>query len=231
MERSEAFVADLERAKAALRQEPEALKSLCALIDRLVQDVARRFSLPQGMESELSSTVRAHVLVGLDEDAPALSAYSGAGPLHAWLKTTVVRTALNLRRALHREQSFPSVERDSLALPDADPEMELMRRRFRAAFPRALESAMAQLHSRDRLLLKLHHLDGLSTDRIAKMYGTHRVTITRWLVSARQEILAHTRRALAIELNAPEAELDSWMRLMRSRLSVSVRRVLGGEQQ
>ncbi len=221
------FEEDLTVARAALAGDAAALSRLCEQVERLGQEATRRLSLGQTVSSELASVVRARVLVGLDGEPARLGEYSGAGPLTAWLRTIVLRTALNLQRATRRERALPSVERDALALPDADPELDVMKRRFREAFPAALEAAMSALHSRDRLLLKLHYLDGLTTERIAALYNTHRVTVSRWLVAARQDLLAGTREALSKELRAHGPELDSWLRLARSQLSVSIRRFLG----
>jgi RNA polymerase sigma-70 factor, ECF subfamily len=57
---------------------------------------------------------------------------------------------------------------------------------------------------------------------LAATLGVGRATVTRWIASARQEILASARRKLGEELSLRPAELESLMGLMRSRLDLSL---------
>ena len=74
--------------------------------------------------------------------------------------------------------------------------------------------------------LRLHYLDGLSTERIGELYGAHRVTVARWLASARASLLDETRKRLAERLGVPATKVDSLIRILWSKLDVSLSREL-----
>ncbi|WP_395812894.1 sigma factor-like helix-turn-helix DNA-binding protein [Archangium minus] len=60
-----------------------------------------------------------------------------------------------------------------------------------------LAEALAALPSRERTVLRLHLVEGLSLERIGTVYRTHKSTVSRWLARAREEVLAGTRSRLA----------------------------------
>jgi RNA polymerase sigma-70 factor (ECF subfamily) len=105
-----------------------------------------------------------------------------------------------------------------------------MKARYQAAFRAAFEDAVRRLEPRDRNLLRLHHLDAVTLDQLAAMYGVHRATAVRWLSDVRRRLLADTRRSLRAALGVAEDELDSVMALIESRLDVSVRRLLASRE-
>ena len=64
-------------------------------------------------------------------------------------------------------------------------------------------------------------LDGLTIDEIAPMYGVHRATAARWIASAKQDVLARTRKQLMTELHLDAGEVDSLIRLVQSRIELT----------
>ena len=62
---------------------------------------------------------------------------------------------------------------------------------------------------------------------LATMYGVHRATAKRWLASARETLMQRTREHLQAALGVNTVELRSAMDLARSRLELSLSRVLG----
>jgi len=76
------------------------------------------------------------------------------------------------------------------------------------------------------MLLHQHALDGLSIDKLAAFYRVHRATTARWLDAARQAVLDGTRRELVSRLQLSVNELDSIMRMIGSRLDVSLPELL-----
>ena len=116
-------------------------------------------------------------------------------------------------------------------MADPDPELALLRARHRASFRAAFARAIAALTARERAVLRLSTLDGLTLARIGAMYGRDASTVSRWLEQIRHALLAATRTELAAELGGSPAELESLMRLADSELSVSLTRLLasGGD--
>ena len=66
----------------------------------------------------------------------------------------------------------------------------------------------------------------VTLEALATMYGVHRATITRHLASARATLERETRREMGRTLSLPPSELDEVMALIRSRMDVSVDRLL-----
>jgi RNA polymerase sigma-70 factor (ECF subfamily) len=138
-----------------------------------------------------------------------------------------VRSALNLGRAKgdQRHDSLPS----GLIAQD-QPELELVRAKYRPAFEDALRTALETLPARDRAILSASVGEGLSIDKLAEMYGVGRSTAARWLIAARERLTAETRRTLQERLGLTPSELDSIAAAVRDDLDVSIIRLLDLEQ-
>ncbi len=61
---------------------------------------------------------------------------------------------------------------------------------------------------------------------MGKLHQVHRATAARWLQSIRDALLERTRVELQARLGAGAADVDSVIRLVASRLDVSLERVL-----
>ena len=120
---------------------------------------------------------------------PRIRAYNGAGPLEQWIKVVAIRTAIDLHRT---DQSIPRIEGAWL-------ETLLRRRRGRVlADDEGRIQARAgggdpgpgrELSPRDRAILRLHVVEGVSIEKIAASYGVHRVTVARWVWTAGETLL------------------------------------------
>jgi RNA polymerase sigma-70 factor (ECF subfamily) len=135
-----------------------------------------------------------------------------------------VRLALNAARPGAREELVAEPPDGPLA--DPDPELALLRARYRASFREAFTQALTALTPRDRTLLRLTALDGLTCARVGQMYGKDASTISRWLAQSRAVLLERTRTILAQTLALSESALDSAMRAADSELNLSLVRLL-----
>ncbi|MFP2927403.1 sigma-70 family RNA polymerase sigma factor, partial [Pyxidicoccus sp. 3LG] len=157
---------------------------------------------------------------------PGWREYEGAGPLVAWLRAAAVRTALNLQRAEGRraraEEDAEAGPLMDAASPDADLELDYLRRHHRQDFQVALTEALAALPTRERTLLRLHLVEGLSLERIGAMYQTHKSTVSRQVAKAREALLAGARQRLAERLRLSSDELHSLMRAVQGELDLSL---------
>ncbi|HEU4535220.1 MAG TPA: hypothetical protein VFS00_13925, partial [Polyangiaceae bacterium] len=153
---------------------------------------------------------------------PRVADFSGRGAIGAWARVVAVRQAVVLLRRQRRE--LP-VEDDELARklePDAGPELGHLKERYRDEFKAAFAEALGALSGAERALLRQHALDGLSIDKLAALYKIHRATAARRVEAARRAALEQTRRALGRRLRLEADELDSVMRLIESRLDVTL---------
>ncbi|WP_375769430.1 sigma-70 family RNA polymerase sigma factor [Archangium gephyra] len=177
--------------------------------------------------SEVCQVLREKLLTSDSGQPPRLAGYLGQGPLAAWLRAAAVRTALNLRRSAQRQARAEEEALAEATLPGGThPELELLRQRHRADFQAALAEALASLPSRERTVLRLHLVEGLSLERIGTAYRTHKSTVSRWLAHAREEVLAGTRSRLAERLRLSSGELHSFLRDVPAQLDQSLSALL-----
>ena len=158
---------------------------------------------------EIAQLARVRLVVG---DAPGLASYRGRGSLAAFVRTLVMRLALDQHRAT-REIPSDSIE----TLVDrvgADPELAHMRERYANDLGAALQTAWRALAPHDRFVLDLELHQHLGIEQIASIYGIHRTNATRRIASARAAFVSGTRDALRAKLGIGDVTLDSILRLM-----------------
>jgi RNA polymerase sigma-70 factor, ECF subfamily len=175
---------------------------------------------------EVLSRLRQKLFVAGPGSEPAIAQYSGRSSLRTWLNVALVRVTLDVTTRNVRE--LPVEDEILAALPaeGADPELEHFKRLYAAEFRSALTDAIAGLARRERNLLRHGFVDGLTIDQIGVLYGAHRSTAARWVRAARQNLLTRLRRALVARLGVSQTELQSIVRLIESRIDVSLRRCL-----
>lgn len=220
-------VEDVYLAFACLQHNKHAV---LALHQRVLPD-ARAAQNLLGATASFVEEVRQALLevlfVGTGNSPPALRTYSGRGNLDNFLRATALRTASNIRRRTAKEVQVDDVVQQGDELERfVDVEMELIKEHYRSHFAAAFRDALAQLEARDRNVLRLSVVDGLNIDEIGTIYQVHRTTTARWLARIRKDLLVGTRRALAERLNIQGPELDSLLRVLQTRLDISVGRYL-----
>ena len=149
-------------------------------------------------------------------------AYSGAGALAVWLKVVAVREAQKLRRGAVQTNTVSDDSLSVMPTPEADPELRFMKLQHRAHFKVCFQEALAQLGKREKSVLRMSLVEGLSIDDIGKVYDVHRATAARWLTSAREQLVRDCRVKLAGRLGVSEPELDELMGNVQSNLSISL---------
>lgn len=180
--------------------------------------------LSAAVVDDVVQATRAKLLVAPAGASPRLLAYAGQGKLRGLVQVVAARLALDHVRGQARFAPDDAVA--GLVAADDDPELAYLKAHYRDAWKLAFTAAAAELEARDRNLLRLHHLSGVTLEQLAAMYGVHRATVVRWLADARRRLLAGTRARLGASLEVSAAELDSIMNLIDSRLDASVGRLL-----
>jgi len=85
---------------------------------------------------------------------------------------------------------------------------------------------MSGLSARDRLLLALYYLRGVSLKAISRQFGIHEATVSRWLDRLRREIRNQVERELRKKHGLRASEIQS---LWRWISIPSVRDAIAGE--
>jgi RNA polymerase sigma-70 factor (ECF subfamily) len=172
---------------------------------------------------DIRATVRDKLLLSEGGRPPRVVDYAGRGRLRGLIQVTATRTAIDRIRLEDREAELPAEHQLAAA---GDVELSLIKAQYREAFVAGFTIAVSALDRRDRNLLRLHLLGGVTLEQLAKMYGVHRATVVRWLGSARGALFDATRAHVAKSIGAPDDELDQMFDLVRSRVELSVERLL-----
>lgn len=203
--------------------------ALAAFDEHLLPAACEGLSAGAALEpGELRQLIRVQLLAPGPSSRPRIAAYAGTGPLKHWLRAAAHRAAID---ELRRRKAISGGEADPLHAVElgGDPELEYLKRHYRGDFRAAFGRAFEALSTRERAVLRLHVIEGLTTERIGAIYGVTRVTVSRWLSRAKAELLDETRRALAERLSLPPAEVESLLGLVASRLDVSLLSLLREE--
>jgi RNA polymerase sigma-70 factor (ECF subfamily) len=194
-----------------------------AVLDRRILSqvprwVGRLAQSPEDVQQEL----RAALLFG--EGGGRLRDYAGRGSLERWIKVAATRRAISQQRSQKPVDPLDEVEE---LFSGPDPQLDFVKLRDREALRKVLQEAIRGLPARELGLLRLHYLQSVSLDKLAALERVHRATVARWLAEARARVLARARALLHERLRLTEAESDSLVRFVGSRLDLSLRTVFG----
>jgi RNA polymerase sigma-70 factor (ECF subfamily) len=210
-----AFFACQRDAVALNQLETTVIAPLASQIDRSSADA-----------EDAVQSLRMALLVGDGVSGPKLLAYAGKGELSRWVRVAATRMWLNRKRAVKREVSDEDVLMSEEAPMDA--QLAGMKAAYREAFAEAFKTALRGLEPKERILLRQHHLDGLTMEQMGVLHGVHRLTVLRWIERVREKLATETRASMAAKLSLRDAEMNSVMRLIQSQMHVSLRVELGG---
>lgn len=217
--------ADLYLACACAEGDPRAIAAFDeALLARLPAFLGSR-ERSAAVVDEVLQLVRERLFVAARGAAPKIAEYSGRGALESWLRAVALRVHANLRRTDRDHEDVDDLPAAAQVAP-ADPEMQLLRERYHAAFDAALRDAFTELPDRERAVLRLQFLKQLTLDQIALVLQVHRATVARCTASARAHLFEGTRRLLRERLRVTDRELESLLGVLRSQLDVSLAGVL-----
>ena len=171
---------------------------------------------------DVCQQVRMKLLVATPGGGPKISEYTGRGALLSWVRVTAVRAAIK-----HQVGEKPASEEDpediidDLPGAEADPEMELIKRRHQAEFRQAVREAFSLLSAEDRHRLRLYFVDRLSMYELAALFRVNQSTISRWLKTTRQTLYEETQRRLEKRLGLSHHEFKSFLATLKSRMHMS----------
>jgi RNA polymerase sigma-70 factor (ECF subfamily) len=213
--------ADLYLAAACASGDQAAIAAFRDVVFPVIRPALAKLSLAQSTIDEAEQRVLVMILVG-DPVRPAIAAYGGRGRLRSWVRSIAVRTARRLA-GLTDGGGDNQDELDQLTANVHDPELAMLRERYREQVRTALAEALAALAERQRNVLRQYYIDGLTIDQLAALYHVDRATTARWVIGARSAVLDGTRDRLRSGLGVSSDEVESILRLVRSQLELSLR--------
>lgn len=221
--RSRTHAVDLYLACGCLRGDRAALEAFETRVLPEIASAVRRLAPDPDFVAEVHQRVRAHLFVG---DAPRIADYQGHGPLAAWVRIVAVRFGLQLLRTARTTARQHGALAAEPELPFPDLERDLIKESYRVPFREAFAGALATLSPHERNVIQLHFIEGLSLSELGKLHGVNKSTVSRWIAHARTRIETELRTRLQDKLGLHEDDLDSLLGVLRSRIDLSLERLL-----
>ncbi len=222
-------VAGLYLAHACLRGDARAQARFEARCVADLDAALRAAGVPDGQIAEAKQRVRHKLLVAGPDGPPRLASYAGRGDLRGFVRVVAVREGIGLRRQDTRREAHEVPTGDEAlerATVGEDPELLMIKDSQRAALREAFAAALAGLDGRERALLRMSIGEGLTIDQLGAAFQVHRATAARWLAQVRERLFKATRRGLMTRLRLDPREFESLMRVVHSRLEISVCEIL-----
>jgi RNA polymerase sigma-70 factor, ECF subfamily len=189
-----------------------------------VDEAGRRARAGDAVTADARQNLARYLFTG---EEPAIGTFRGRGDLRGWMRVAAMREVLRLVKLGRRDVLVDDERFLDAICPTADPELGHLRKMFRSELTQAFGRAITSLSEKQRMLLR-RQLEGATIDDLAAEHSVHRATAARWLVDARAAVRERTRVALATSLGARSEDAESILRLVASRLDVSLDRLLGG---
>ena len=173
---------------------------------------------------EVVQQVRAKLVAPRADGTTPLVDYAGRGQLDGLVRVTAVRVFLTMREKTARE--VPGEDwLDRIVAPDL--ERQVLAAAERADVKQAIASALGELPARERAVLRMHFVNELGIDPIAKLLGVHRATAARQLSRIKHDVVSRVRGLLAERWGSDSdvlARVASQVDLSLERLLTSVQR-------
>ena len=195
-----AAIAELALAVACARGDEAAIVAFNRVYLDVVPRALARMNLPAATVEDVRATVRDKLLLADGDTPPRILDYAGRGRLSGLVQVTTTRTAIDRIRHEEKEVELPA-DRDVAA--SADLALSSIKAQYREAFATGFARAVARMSTRDRNLLRLHYLGGVTLEQLAQMYGVHRATVVRWLAGAREAVFGATARTSSTRSACP----------------------------
>ena len=170
---------DLFLAAAALFGDAAAVSKLRRAHRPVLASYLRHIDVSPAFFDEVEQRLWDATLVGAVGAGPKLASYSGQGALAGWVGIAAQRIALMIRRheaAEERAADGAAAEARALA---TDPELAFIKGKLRNQFQGALQRGLAALDDRERMIYRLHLVDGLTVEAIGKVYAVSHSTVSR----------------------------------------------------
>ena len=189
-----------------------------------VDIAAKKLRATDDQAAEMRGHLRKVLFTSDGDRKAALDAFTGRGDLRGYLKVIVTRELIRVINRGRKELPIePLIDRLEV---DRAPELSVLRAKHGPDIAAALRSVLAALPERDRALLRYSLVDGWTVDQIGEAYGVHRATAARWCAAARDAFGDKLRADIAARLAIAPSEVDSLIELVRSRIDVSLERIL-----
>jgi RNA polymerase sigma-70 factor (ECF subfamily) len=219
-------IEDLFLAGACLANVPGAVEAFRARYRETIRSTAGRM-VPAGDVDELEQHLLDQMLLGSVTTAPKIGGFAGRAPLDRWIAVAAQRAALMwLREHRTEARARSAAAREPSADAHLHPETAFLKQQYRDDFRQAMAAALERLPERDRTVLRMHLVNGISLDKIGKMFGVSQPTVSRWLGAAREAVREDMKKVLGARLGSSSGEIASLAGMVASGLDLSMSVIL-----
>jgi RNA polymerase sigma-70 factor (ECF subfamily) len=191
-----------------------------------------KFDARADVVDDILQELRCRLLVG---PTARIRGYGGRGVFSGWLRAvarTVAVDFVRVRGAQIRRVKCLSLSNVSAELmhaaPAATPEEQVHCQRNSTSIQRALCKSIQALPERERRLLSLYYVGGLTIDQLGASYGLNRSTIARQINRSVQTVRRGLRDDLRPSSGAPLArEVSDWIPASYGWLVMDAAELLG----
>ena len=202
-------IEDLFLIGACLAHVPGAFKTFRGRYRETIRSAVGRL-VPAGEVDELEQYLLDQMLMGSVTAAPKIRGFAGRAPLDRWIAVAAHRAALIwLREHKTEARARSRAAREPSPGGDAYPEAAFLKDRYRDDFQQAMADALKRLPEHERVVLRLHFLNGVSLEA-GKMFGVSQPTVSRWLAAAREALRDDIKRTLGARLGRTRQRLRRW---------------------
>ncbi|MGE0548721.1 MAG: sigma-70 family RNA polymerase sigma factor [Kofleriaceae bacterium] len=219
------YASDLYLACACAAGDQAALVTFDRELVPIIRTAARRIDSAQDFIDEVTQAARERLLVSAQPGESRISEYAGKGSLQAWVRIAAMRIAMNMLRSRRKTVLVDETSFFDVVAPGTT-DRSTASARYAEICADAVRAAFGVLSVRERNLLRMHHLHGLTVDELAPTFRVHRATVARWISQAREHLLAETRDKVAAQLGAAPEEVESILRSLAGQIDVTVSRLL-----
>jgi len=210
---------DLFLVAACRAQLPGAVDAFDALTwPELERHLRRKEKRPERLEEMRQSLLVRLFVPDTADGTTRIAGYTGRGPLLPWLRMASVHLLVSAARAQNRLAGLADAYAEQTAGLASDIELSLIRGRYESDFVAALRKAMTELNDEERLLLQFRYRDEMTSDQIAVVLKTSRVTAHRRVAAARDALALRLRETLRERLALSESGLLHLLGLLNTRL-------------
>lgn len=216
---------DLALVAACLAGLPGAIRDLEQGAISAASLALSRFSLDEEGRADLLQELRVRLLVG---PPPRLASYRAYGSLAAWVRMSALRLAIDYLRT--RKPKSPITLDVAGQFADARGDKP-DRSSLVAWIEKDLEASLRSLTPKERTLLKLHFINRVGIDQLARLEGVHRATVARQLIVLRGRIFQDLVRRLKLQMDLPSEDIRSLCRSVMSEVHVSLSAIMSRDQE
>lgn len=233
---SELQIHDLYLAQSCAQGNEHAWWEFDQSFRRYIERIARHLASAQTDAEEVLDSVYVELYGTRVVQGVRLSkfaTYTGRGTLRGWLRTVVWHAVIDLHRAKHDEISLDewsetggeSHERPGLKPESRGGEAQMIDRltqdRYRDVTVTALNAALSELESHEKLLLLYYHVDNLKLREIARLVETPGSPLRQWFQRRSKQ------RTESPDSRVHESTVMRWLEKVYAKVLERFRGVLG----